>query len=77
MQEWNKFINIYHGQDFGLSAEWITFVTDHGNWQTDKSGEIVKLLTAKSSECNMWKTHSDTSRTIRLGQWQVEQYKVL
>jgi hypothetical protein len=37
-----KIINIYHEQDFGLSAEWHFFATSHGKGPADGMGGTVK-----------------------------------
>jgi hypothetical protein len=39
-----KFINIYHEQDFGLSAEWHFFATKNGKEPADGIGGTVKRL---------------------------------
>jgi hypothetical protein len=39
-----KIINIYHEQDFGLSAEWHFFATSHGKEPADGMGGTVKRL---------------------------------
>jgi hypothetical protein len=43
-----KIINIYHEQDFGLSAEW-HFFTSHGKEPADRMGGTVKRRAAKKS----------------------------
>jgi hypothetical protein len=37
-----KFINIYHDQGFGFSAEWHFFATRYGKGQADETGGTVK-----------------------------------
>jgi hypothetical protein len=49
-----KFINIYHEEDFGLSAEWHFFTTSHGKGPPVRMGGTEKRLAAKTSLQGMY-----------------------
>jgi hypothetical protein len=44
-----QFIDIYHEQDFGLSAEWHFIAKNHGEGPAEGTGGTVKRLAAKAS----------------------------
>jgi hypothetical protein len=49
IQEQKKCINIYHEQDFSLSAKWHLLATSNGTGPADGIGGTVKRLAAKRS----------------------------
>jgi hypothetical protein len=60
-----KCINIYHDQDFGLSAEWHFFTTSHGKGQADGIEGTVKRLAAKASLQKVYNNQIKTPPELR------------
>jgi hypothetical protein len=72
-----EIINIYHEQDFGLSAEWHFFTTSHGKGPASGIGGAVKRLAAKASLQNKFLTIRKSLQNDLISQLQYQELKLI